>query len=94
MSGVRFLFVCGLLCTLAGVLVPWWPLCAAGIAFMVFSGWWFAGVAMGLVVDLIFGVPNGSLALLLFPFTALSLAAALIYWVLKSRLRSRASGVL
>ena len=59
----------------AGFLLPFWPLCAAGILLCIFFRRYIFAVAVALLIDIAFGTPTGLAQYLFFPFTVLALAA-------------------
>jgi len=64
--------------TLGGFLLPFWPLCAAGIVALAVWGRWLIAIMLGLLLDVAWGPAPGLLHYLYLPFTALAASAALV----------------
>ena len=52
----------------AGFLLPFWPLSLVGIFISAVSGRWVFAIAIGLLLDVAYGAPEGSWHMLFFPF--------------------------
>ncbi len=77
----RWIYAVTFLLASAGFLVPFWPLSVAGVLIAALSGRWIFGVILGLLLDLAWGAPTGTLRYLFFPFTILALTGFLArYW--------------
>jgi hypothetical protein len=74
----RWIYATTFLLAAAGALLPFWPLCVAGILIAAFSGRWLFAVGMALLVDVAWGAPTGMLHFLYFPFTLLALLGAAV----------------
>lgn len=79
MSSVsRYLYAVTFALAGAGFLVPFWPLSVAGVAIAALSGRWVFAIIVGLLLDIAWGAPTGTMHLLFFPFTLLALICALL----------------
>ena len=77
----RFIYAVTFLLASAGFLVPLWPLSVAGVLLAALSGRWIFGVLTGLLLDLAWGAPTGTLYYFFFPFTIVALAGFIArYW--------------
>jgi hypothetical protein len=66
------------LCMLLGLLVPFWPLAAVGVALAAFYSGMYLAAGAGLAFDLLYGPPTGFLAEIHFPFFAFALVCCLL----------------
>ncbi|HVZ75895.1 MAG TPA: hypothetical protein VG934_01330 [Candidatus Paceibacterota bacterium] len=62
----------------AGFLIPFWPLTVLGIAVMALLGYPLWAITLGLLLDLAYGAPIGTLHILVFPFTIVALASIVV----------------
>ncbi|HWB34278.1 MAG TPA: hypothetical protein VG753_03105 [Candidatus Paceibacterota bacterium] len=62
----------------AGFLIPFWPLTVLGVAAMALAGYPLWAIALGLLLDVAYGAPTGTLHLLIFPFTIVALAGIVV----------------
>ena len=69
----RLVYAVTFLLASAGFLVPFWPLSVMGVALAALSGRWVFGVVTGLLLDLAWGAPVGTLRYFFFPFTIVAL---------------------
>ncbi len=76
----RLIYALSFIIAVAGLLLPLWPLCVAGILIAALSGRWLFAAFVGLLIDIAWGAPAGMLHYLYFPFTALALLGALAHW--------------
>jgi hypothetical protein len=53
----------------AGYLLPFWPLSVVGIMIAALSGRALFALSIGLLFDIAYGAPQGTMHLLYFPFT-------------------------
>ncbi|HVV39135.1 MAG TPA: hypothetical protein VHD31_02300 [Candidatus Paceibacterota bacterium] len=58
-----------------GFLLPFWPMEVVGILLAALTGHWIFAIALGLLLDVAYGVPTGFFHMLFFPFTLLALAS-------------------
>ena len=70
----RWIYAIAFLLASAGFLVPFWPLSVAGIVLAALSGRRIFAVITGLLLDLAWGAPTGTLHYFFFPFTIAALA--------------------
>ena len=69
----RLIYALSFIIASAGLFVPLWPLCVAGILI---------AALMGMLIDVAWGTPAGILHYLYFPFTLLALVAGLAHYVM------------
>ena len=69
----RWIYAVAFLLASAGFLVPLWPLSLAGVMLAALSGRWIFAVITGLLLDLAWGAPTGTLHYFFFPFTIAAL---------------------
>lgn len=74
----RYIYALTFAITATGFLLPFWPLCVAGILIATLSGRYVFGIILALLIDVGAGVPTGILHYLFVPFTILAIAAALV----------------
>ncbi|KKW35935.1 hypothetical protein A2852_02170 [Candidatus Adlerbacteria bacterium RIFCSPHIGHO2_01_FULL_54_23] len=58
------------------VLVPWWPLAVAAVAFATLSGNFLFALFFALAVDILWGEPTNALRFLYFPLAVFTLLLA------------------
>ena len=61
----------------AGFLLPLWPLSVVGILIAGLSGHSIFALCVGLLLDIAYGAPMGTLHILILPFTIVSLLSIL-----------------
>lgn len=71
----------------AGFLLPFWPLSLFGVAIAALLGHWIFAVLIGLLLDIAYGTPLGTLHYIYFPFTIFALIAAVIRHYLTAYVR-------
>ncbi len=77
----RWIYAVTFLLAATGFLMPWWPFSVLGVVIAALSGRWIFAVILGLLLDLAWGAPTGSLGYFFFPFTAAALACVVArYW--------------
>ena len=69
----RWIYAVTFLLASAGFLYPFWPLSVAGVLLASLSGRFMFGILIGLILDLAWGAPTGTLHYLFFPFTIVAL---------------------
>ena len=69
----RWMYAVTFLLASSGFLVPFWPLSVLGVLLAALSGRWIFGVILGLLLDLAWGAPTGTLRYFFFPFTIVAL---------------------
>jgi hypothetical protein len=69
----RWIYAVTFLLAAAGFLMPLWPLSVLVTMLAALSGRWIFAVMMGLMLDLAWGAPTGTLQYLFFPFTIVAL---------------------
>ena len=81
-------FLVGLIFTLIGLVLPFWPFMVLGILSCAFM-FPFLAIILGALADSIFGTSTGFTHFVGFPFTIFGCFAALFALFLSTRLRSR-----
>lgn len=77
----RYIYAVSFILIAGGFLLPYWPLCVAGVLLAAFSGRWIFGVCAALLLDIAWGAPGGILHFLPLPFTVLALLCGIArYW--------------
>jgi hypothetical protein len=77
----RWIYAATFLLAAAGFLVPFWPLSVLGTLIAALSGRWIFAILMGLLLDIAWGAPTGTLRFLFFPFTIVALLGVIArYW--------------
>lgn len=61
-----------------GFLLPFWPLSAFGVLLAGVLGRGIFALALGLLLDIAWGVPPGYMSVVMFPFTLLSLISVVL----------------
>ena len=78
----RWIYAVTFVITASGFLLPFWPLTLLGILLAALSGRYVFALLMGLIVDVAWGAPMGTLRYLFFPATLVALAAFVLrVWV-------------
>lgn len=67
----RLIVAAVIICFIAGLVLPWWPLAVFAALLAALFSWWPLAILLGLVLDCIFGAPTGFLHAVPFPFTLL-----------------------
>ncbi len=81
MHGSRWILIVSFLLAAVGFLLPLWPLSVLGIALAALSGHWLFALTLGLLIDIGFGAPRGSLHYFVLPFTLSAAVFGLArYW--------------
>lgn len=77
----RWLLALTALVTSAGFIMQMWPLALVGVLAMACVGrGWFA-IPVGLLLDLAYGAPFGTVAFMFFPFTIAALGVVVVrFW--------------
>jgi hypothetical protein len=73
----------------AGFLIPLWPLAALGILLAAASGRYFVAIALGLLLDVAYGAPVGSMHFMYAPFTLLALCIDAMHFYLGGYFREK-----
>jgi hypothetical protein len=74
----RLIIIFALSLAAAGLLLQFWPIEILAIVAAVFGGMPIFALALGLTLDLIYGMPLGGLHYIMVPFAALALVLVLV----------------
>ena len=80
-SSTKFIIAVAFILGAVGFLLPFWPLCAAGIALLALSGRFVFALGMGVLLDVAYGAPVGRFYFLLFPFTLTAVVLSLARYI-------------
>jgi len=80
-----------LLLLAAGFVLPYWPLGLLGLLVAAAAGQYLAAVAVGLLLDVLYGVPVGQWHFLHVPFTLLALLLCVLHYFLSAYFREAGS---
>jgi len=88
----RLYSVAALALLAGGFLLAWWPLCLLGLLVAAAAGQYVAALCIGLLLDLWYGAPVGSLHWLQAPLTLLSIILCALHYYLSAFVRGTDSG--
>jgi hypothetical protein len=77
-ANTKWILSVSFLLAAVGFLLPLWPLSVLGIALAALSGRWIFAIAVGVLLDLAYGAPVGTIHYLYFPFTLSAVVLSLI----------------
>ncbi len=80
-ANTKWILSISFLLAAVGFLLPLWPLSLLGIALAALSGRWVFAIAIGVLLDLAYGAPLGTLHYLYFPFTLAAVVLSLVRYV-------------
>lgn len=71
----------------AGFLIGFWPVSVAGVLLAAVLGRWVSALILGLLLDVVYGVPQGFLHIIYFPVTLFALLAVVARSLVAGRIR-------
>jgi len=72
---------------LLGFALSFWPLGGIGIVLAALQGRFFSAIGIGLVLDIAYGAPTGTLHFLYIPFTFAAAVLCFLYYFFASNFR-------
>ena len=72
----------------AGFLFGVWPLSLLGIVFVAVLGHSVSTILLGLLLDVVYGVPTGFLHMMYFPFSIFAAISVLAHALIRGRIRT------
>lgn len=89
MSSTRLLVALCFVLAAMGFLLPFWPLSALGILIAALAGRFLFAIGVGLLLDIAYGTPVGTLQVLWFPFTLFAVISLILRLLAKRYLMGR-----